>query len=221
MKLIEIRRQYINSDGVDMTIARVKDDNGLITTKHLTKEELDSLEKANTISNDEVILDNAYAKEMLEDFLNEVGESKVESLVSPTVYSNMKTINNDYKKDTLSSSNENTNHMSTITAQKELFKNGELKPKMSLIPQLAIREVARVLTYGETKYERFNFSKEQFLTTYIDASLRHVNEFLMNKNIDNESGLNHLAHAAANLLICLDNFINKNYTDDRNPYYKP
>ena len=202
MKLIEIKRTYVNSDGVQMNIAKVKEDNGAIITRHLTDKEVDSLEVASTISaiqENTNSLDDAYLKEMMEEFSNVKDE-----LPEPANVSSDHLVSKNYNE----------------LADKEVIKNGELKPKMSLIPQLAMKEVAKVLTYGEAKYERFNYSKEQYTTTYIDACLRHVNEFLMNKNIDDESGLNHLAHAAANLLICLDNFINKNYIDDRNPHYK-
>ena len=37
--------------------------------------------------------------------------------------------------------------------------------------------------------------KEQKIQTYVDASLRHINKYLCNNDIDDESNLLHLAHA--------------------------
>lgn len=104
-------------------------------------------------------------------------------------------------------------------ADKEFSKNGETKPMMSLIPQLAIVEVAKVFTYGANKYEEYNFSKGSKTTTYTDAALRHINKYLRNQDIDDESNLYHLAHAASCILMLLDNDLNNTTLENRNKYY--
>lgn len=105
-------------------------------------------------------------------------------------------------------------------AMKELSKNGITKPRMSLIPQLAIVKVANVFGYGAEKYELYNFSKGAKNTTYTDAALRHINRYLLNEDVDDESGMEHLAHAVSCLLMCLDNDLNGTTIEDRNQTYR-
>ena len=121
---------------------------------------------------------------------------------------------------TYSISNKTVNSSDSIKAKKEHKVNGISKPKFSLMPQKALLEVAKVFTYGEDKYEAFNYSKGENTTVYIDAAMRHINAFLCNEDIDNETKTNHLANAAADLLMTLDNILNGTSVDDRNKYYK-
>lgn len=107
-----------------------------------------------------------------------------------------------------------------MKADKQLDINGIEKPKMSLIPQLALVEVAKVFGYGANKYTEYNFSKGSDKTVYTDAALRHINSYLLNKDLDEESGLSHLAHAISNLMMLLDNDLNKASIDNRNKSYK-
>jgi hypothetical protein len=105
-------------------------------------------------------------------------------------------------------------------AKKELVVNQQVKPKLSLIPQLALLEVAKVFTYGESKYDAYNYSKGEDMTVYIDAALRHINKFLMNEDIDDETKTNHLANAIADLMMTLDNIMLSKTNDNRNPAYQ-
>ena len=107
-----------------------------------------------------------------------------------------------------------------IRALKEHSIDGNTKPKFSLMPQKALLEVAKVFTYGEHKYEAFNYSKGEDITVYIDAAMRHINAFLCNEDIDKETKTNHLANATADLLMTLDNILNGTSVDNRNKYYK-
>jgi len=92
------------------------------------------------------------------------------------------------------------------------------KEKYTMIPQLALKEVAKVFTYGADKYGDFNYSKQGDVLRYIDAMQRHTNQYLTGENID-ESGVHHLACVAANALMALDGIINKTMTDNRNKAY--
>lgn len=116
--------------------------------------------------------------------------------------------------------NDKTVEEELIADKEELDKFGDIKPRFSLIPQLALEEVAKVLTYGAEKYPDFNYSKPQKITTYIDACHRHINKFLRNEDIDEETKTNHLANAVANLMITLDGIINNKAIDDRNKAYE-
>jgi hypothetical protein len=106
-------------------------------------------------------------------------------------------------------------------AKKELSVNNEVKPCFTLIPQKALREVARVFTYGKDKYDAYNYSKGEKTTVYIDAALRHINSYLMNEDMDKETKTNHLANAIADLMMTLDNVMIEKSIDDRNKAYKP
>ena len=107
-----------------------------------------------------------------------------------------------------------------IKAKKEHEVDGVIKPKYSLMPQKALLEVAKVFTYGEHKYDAYNYSKGEYVTTYIDAAMRHINAFLCNEDIDKETKTNHLVNAAADILMTLDNILNGTSIDNRNKNYK-
>ena len=92
------------------------------------------------------------------------------------------------------------------------------KPKFTMIPQLALNEVAKVFTYGADKYGEFNYSGEGEVLRYIDALLRHNNQYLSGENLD-ESGVHHLACVAANALMALDGILNNTIIDNRNKKY--
>lgn len=72
------------------------------------------------------------------------------------------------------------------------------KPRYSLIEPGFLLELAKVMTIGAEKY-----SKDSWKTVpdakqrYRDALLRHV---YAEERVDKESGLSHLAHAAANIM---------------------
>ena len=105
-------------------------------------------------------------------------------------------------------------------AKKEFVKDGRVKPRLSLLPQVALIEIAKVFTYGADKYDEYNFSQGAKNTTYVDASLRHINKYLCNNDIDDESNLLHLAHAISNLMMVLDNDLLNKSIENRNKYYK-
>ena len=104
--------------------------------------------------------------------------------------------------------------------EKEYVKDGIEKPRLSLIPQHAVVEVAKVFGYGANKYDAYNFSKGAYKTTYTDAAQRHINRYLLNEDIDPESGLSHLAHGICCLMMLLDNDLIETSIEDRNKMYK-
>jgi hypothetical protein len=89
------------------------------------------------------------------------------------------------------------------------------KPRMSLIPFAPLREFAKVLTYGEIQYETHNWKKGIPFSELIDATERHIGKFKDGVNLDDESGLHHLAHAMFGL-VCTMWFMwrNKHRDDD-------
>jgi len=89
------------------------------------------------------------------------------------------------------------------------------KPRMDLIPMKAMEEVASVLTFGAKKYDAWNWSKGINYSRLNGAALRHLTAFMEGENIDPETGISHIAHAACNMLFLLDMVRNKPDMDDR------
>ena len=86
-----------------------------------------------------------------------------------------------------------------MTARK--FDNG--KPRMELLSPLALREIAKVLTFGAIKYDEWNWAKGLDSMRLLGATLRHLALWQQGETIDPESGLSHLSHAACNLMFML------------------
>lgn len=79
------------------------------------------------------------------------------------------------------------------------------KLRVDLIPTELTEEVAKVLTFGATKYSPDNwkgFNKEQ-QKEILGSLLRHILEYQKGNKFDSESGLHHLAHAACNIAFIL------------------
>ena len=79
------------------------------------------------------------------------------------------------------------------------------KPRMYLLPPKATLEVAKVLTFGANKYDPENWRKlEDLQNRYSSAALRHIFAHLDDSELDEDSGLSHLAHAICCLLFKLE-----------------
>lgn len=87
----------------------------------------------------------------------------------------------------------------------------------SLDPQ-ALMEVAKVAGFGEQKYDRLNYLKGYDWSLSYDACQRHLHAFWSGQDLDPESGLPHLAHAAWHCLAMMAFMQHGLGTDDR---YKP
>lgn len=77
------------------------------------------------------------------------------------------------------------------------------KPPMSLLPFDALVEVAKVLQFGAQKYAPGNWSKGLAHARLSDAALRHIGDYVEGRDLDPESKLEHLAHAACDLLFLI------------------
>ena len=89
------------------------------------------------------------------------------------------------------------------------------KPKLSLLNKDFLHGTAKALGYGIDKYGRNNYKLGMEWTRVIDATLRHMAAFTSGENIDEESKLSHLNHAAACLNILIYYYENDVGTDDR------
>ena len=77
------------------------------------------------------------------------------------------------------------------------FDKGKLM--YNLIPPKAMKELAKVLTYGAKKYKPNNWQGVDEPNRYIDALYRHLEAWRSGEKIDKESGLSHLSHALTNI----------------------
>lgn len=86
------------------------------------------------------------------------------------------------------------------------------KTMMGLVPPLAVEAIAEVMTYGAKKYAPHNWSKGIVYSRLIDALDRHLNSWknCYESDLDPESNLNHLAHAACCLSFLLHFEVIKN-----------
>jgi hypothetical protein len=100
----------------------------------------------------------------------------------------------------------------------EARKEKKGKPDLSLIPYCVEAELARAMMYGEEKYARYDYYKGHKLSDLVSAARRHLSKFYAGEDLDDESGVHHLAHCMANCLMMLHQIDLGTSADDR---YKP
>lgn len=94
-------------------------------------------------------------------------------------------------------------------------KYDEGKPMMSLIDPYVLTEMARVLTFGAKKYDPDNWRKGFNLRRILDACLRHITAWSSGQDLDEETGLSHLAHAMCCLMFLMWLYKFRPELDDR------
>mgnify|MGYP000447941137 CR=1 FL=1 len=92
---------------------------------------------------------------------------------------------------------------------------GADKPPMGLIPQTALKEVAKVLDFGASKYSAHNWRNGFDHSRLYDAVLRHVGAYIDGEDLDEDSGLSHIAHATCGCLMLLEHILKDMGNDDR------
>lgn len=83
-------------------------------------------------------------------------------------------------------------------------KNDAGKPRMSLVPQEAVRGVAEVMTFGAQKYAAHNWRQPTDWSRFLDAAMRHMNDWACGVDLDlgdGGSGLPVIDHAIAELMM--------------------
>ena len=81
------------------------------------------------------------------------------------------------------------------------YKKDEDKARFHLIPPESIKGVADVLTFGAKKYGERNWEKGLDSSRIFSAAQRHLWAWWSGEENDHESGLSHLHHAAANVMM--------------------
>jgi len=89
------------------------------------------------------------------------------------------------------------------------------KIRHDLLPPFAINEVAKVLTFGATKYEPRNWEKGLSWTSTLASLKRHLNLLEQREDYDKESNMLHAAHIATNALMLLEFYKIAPQFDDR------
>ena len=78
------------------------------------------------------------------------------------------------------------------------------KLRYSLVPPIAMRALAEVLTFGALKYAPNNWQLvDNGKERYLDALYRHLEAYRSGELVDPESNLPHLSHAITNIAFLL------------------
>lgn len=89
------------------------------------------------------------------------------------------------------------------------------KVRLDLVPTHPVKEVARVLMHGAAKYGDHNWRGGIAYSRLYAATLRHLTAFWEGEDIDPESGLHHLAHAACEIFFLIEMVTRRPELDDR------
>jgi hypothetical protein len=95
------------------------------------------------------------------------------------------------------------------------IKYDEHKPRWDLLPFDALNEIAKVMTYGAIKYEPRNWEHGMSWNRVFASMQRHLSAWFHGNNIDDESKMSHLAHAACCMLYLLAFEVRREGIDDR------
>ena len=74
------------------------------------------------------------------------------------------------------------------------------KRRLSLLEPHFILSVGDVITFGAQKYAPNNWQLCEDTSRYKDALLRHIYAYLSGERYDQETGIEHIAHASCNLM---------------------
>jgi len=86
---------------------------------------------------------------------------------------------------------------------KQGYKADEQKNRVDLLPVPALREIAKVLTFGCKKYHDYNWSKGILFHRVYRAAKDHLDSWWNRQDPDAETGTSHLANAGCCILFLL------------------
>jgi hypothetical protein len=82
-------------------------------------------------------------------------------------------------------------------------KDTKNKPPLHFLPRDGLVATAQAMEFGAKKYDAWSYRKGIPFCDLIGGALRHINAWKEREDLDDESGLSHLAHAAFNILALL------------------
>lgn len=93
---------------------------------------------------------------------------------------------------------------------------GVKKPRLSLVPPSGLIYAALAMANGADKYGAYNWRAKKIQSMiYIEACLRHLYAYMDGEENAPDSGVPHLGHALATLLILIDAIETGNVIDNR------
>ena len=102
-----------------------------------------------------------------------------------------------------------------VTNAKTGAQKGSKLSRLDLVPMAAVGEIAEVFGFGATKYSDHNWRKGYDYGLSFAALCRHLALWNEGQNLDEESGLSHLAHAGWHILALLTFMREHPELDDR------
>ena len=109
----------------------------------------------------------------------------------------------------------------TAIKHDEAMKYDGEKVRLDLLPADPIIDIGKVLTYGAKKYSERNWERGLAWSRCYGAALRHLLAWHKGETNDPETGLNHLAHAACEILFLLEFSRTHPELDDRPHICRP
>ncbi len=94
-------------------------------------------------------------------------------------------------------------------------KNDSEKNRLDLLSPLATEGLGQILTFGAKKYAAHNWRKGMDWSRLIAAAKRHLSAFERGEELDADSGLPHIDHAAACIHFLSEYQKTANGNDDR------
>ena len=93
---------------------------------------------------------------------------------------------------------------------------GVKKPRLSLVPPAGFVYAALAMANGADKYGPYNWRDKKVQTMiYLEAAMRHILSYQDGEECAKDSGIPHLGHALACLLIIIDAKETGNLLDNR------
>lgn len=93
---------------------------------------------------------------------------------------------------------------------------GAKKPRLSLVPPSGLVYAALAMANGASKYGPYNWREKKVQTMiYLEACMRHILAYQDGEEVAADSGIPHLGHALACLLILIDAKETGNMIDNR------
>ena len=89
------------------------------------------------------------------------------------------------------------------------------KVRWDLLPYESLEEIAKVMTWGATKYGEENWRSGLSFGRCFAATMRHLTAWWGGQTNDPESGINHLAHAGTNILFMISYSVRNLPVDNR------
>lgn len=86
----------------------------------------------------------------------------------------------------------------------QTYKADNGKTRLDLVSPTFIEAVGKIRTFGVQKYGDSDSWAKVEPKRYMAALLRHINAYRMGEELDKESGMPHLWHAACNLMFLID-----------------